>query len=119
MAASFYSVLVKFREMMLMGLMPQRYTFYHLYTTTMSHHHQCQLHCVTVTSDNTGVYCKHVLPSHLTHKHTVCCQVYAAPPPAHPPDGIVDPLTLGGQVPLEYLYVDDTNGGQGQYCSRM
>ena len=38
-----------------------------------------------------------------------------APPPAHPPSDIVQELTLKGQIPLEYYYVDDSNKGQGSF----
>ena len=37
-----------------------------------------------------------------------------APPPEPPPE-LVSNLTLGGKVPLEYYYVDDSSKGQGQW----
>jgi len=37
-----------------------------------------------------------------------------APPPQPPPE-MVSNLTLGGEVPLEYYYVDDSNKGQGTH----
>ena len=39
-----------------------------------------------------------------------------APPPQPPPE-MVSNLTLGGEVPLEYYYVDDSNKGQGQWST--
>ncbi len=35
-------------------------------------------------------------------------------PPQHPPPHIIPVLTLNNSVPLEYYYVDDSNGGKGQ-----
>jgi hypothetical protein len=37
------------------------------------------------------------------------------PPPEAPPPGIVNALVMGGQIPLEFLYVDDSNGGRGTH----
>lgn len=37
----------------------------------------------------------------------------SAPPPRQPPDAILEELTQGHQIPLEYYYVDDSNKGQG------
>ena len=34
-------------------------------------------------------------------------------PPSRPPGDMISNLTMGGRVPLEYYYVDDSNKGQG------
>ena len=34
-------------------------------------------------------------------------------PPERPPDDIIDELTMYHKIPLEFYYVDDTNGGKG------
>lgn len=36
-------------------------------------------------------------------------------PPQQPPPSLLPSLTLEGQVPLEYYYVDDSNRGNGQW----
>ena len=79
----------------------------HMISATYNH---CQFCC------SAFVWCfLQAWPSLMSYaQHTVCHRGYAAPPPARPPASIVDALTVGGQVPLEYLYVDDTNGGKGQ-----
>lgn len=41
------------------------------------------------------------------------CMYPVLPPPATPPQDIVDRLTLNGSIPLEYYYVDDSNKGLG------
>ena len=42
--------------------------------------------------------------------------ILGSPPPKVPPSEIVDRLTLGGSVPLQYYYVDDSNKGLGNAC---
>jgi len=46
----------------------------------------------------------------------IIMHVPLAPPPQPPPE-MVSNLTLGGEVPLEYYYVDDSNKGQGQWST--
>ncbi len=41
------------------------------------------------------------------------CPSSAGGPPERPPTQILDQLTLGGIVPIQYYYVDDSNKGKG------